>query len=212
MAGIVDGEGSITNPPKPAGGARAVCITNTDPALIEACCACCDRLGLTYRIHTVRKAKAHHLQAWTFVISTHTTLKVFAQKVPIIAPKKRRNLEILLRSYRRPPYEIEPTQALLHRLYVVEKRTYEQIRVHVGARSHGTVRHWLKKHGIRVDRKKLIRRPSPPLSTLRKLYLVEGMTAKDIAKRYKLPGNTTVAKWLNDAGIHRRSRGKSRAK
>jgi len=153
---MVDGEGTVCNPPKPDGGARTVRITNTDPALIEACCACCDRLGLQYRIHTVQPRKKHHKVAWTLVITKHESLKRFAVKVPMIAPAKIAKMKILLSSYKRPPYEIEPTKELLHQLYIVEGKSYEQIRQHVGARSHGTIGWWLKKHGIKTDRKQRI--------------------------------------------------------
>lgn len=150
---MVDGEGTVCNPPKEQGGARTIRITNTDPALIEACCACCDRLGLSYRIHTIKPRKAHHRVAWSLVITKHASLKIFAEQVPLLAPKKKFKLNVLLASYRRPPYTVEPTKELLHRLYVDEKKSFEEIRKHIGARSHGTIGHWLRKHGIKVTRK-----------------------------------------------------------
>lgn len=205
LGGIVDGEGSVCNPPKPAGGARTVRIANTDPAIIEACCACCDRLNLTYRIHTIRKRKKHHKRAWVFVITTHASLKVFAARVPIVAPAKIKNLHILLGSYRRPPYEIEPTKELLHRLYVVEGKTYEQIRAHVGARSHGTVKHWLDKHGIACDRKP--RHVSPSITLLKRWYVSQRLSTAAIARHCSVR-TVIVIRWLRKAGISVANRGR----
>jgi hypothetical protein len=192
---MIDGEGSVSLPPKREGGCRIVRITNTDPVLIVACRICCETLGLRYRIYryTGPSQNDEHRPKWDLTITCHDSLRRLAASVPFLAPEKRRKLQVLLDSYKRPPYETEPSKELLIELYCVEGKSYEEIREITGARSHGTVGHWLTKHGISASRKG---RLTPTKDQLVQLYCVEGKTYDQIRRIMGAATRSAVTHWL----------------
>jgi hypothetical protein len=102
---MIDGEGTVTNfRGDRRRHPRMVSISNTDPAIIAAITACCDVLGLTYRMTTdvVGRWPTRKPQ-WADI--THVKLygrrnfQVLLDVVPIQAPEKRRRLEVIAASY-----------------------------------------------------------------------------------------------------------------
>jgi transposase len=100
------------------------------------------------------------------------------------------------------------SQAELRRLYEHERLTPAEIGARVG-RSGRTVRVWLQQAGIALrPYRERPRRHRPPADTeLRRCYDEEGLTAAQLAARYKVSAST-ARRWLRDAGIPRRVPGR----
>jgi hypothetical protein len=155
LAGMIDGEGTVPRASKRSNKVE-IRIVNTDPTLILACRACCETLELRYRIarlNSPSKRKPHLQPIWSFSISSRSSLQRVADQVPILAAHKRKNLQDALKTFKRPPYALEPTKDVLTQLYLVEKKTFNEICCITGARSHAAIVYWIKKHGIALNRK-----------------------------------------------------------
>jgi beta-phosphoglucomutase-like phosphatase (HAD superfamily) len=96
LAAMIDGEGCVRF--NAEAHRRSVFISNTDPALIEACEQCCRLLGITYHVrwrepsHGKKKRYAHLTITGRANFETLLTL-------PIMAPAKRERLEAAVASY-----------------------------------------------------------------------------------------------------------------
>lgn len=125
LAAMIDGEGTVTNfRGDRKRHARRISISNTDPAIIAAIVACCDVLGVTYRLRTDLPGRwPSKKPQWTAI--THVAIYGRANfqallDIPIQAPEKRRRLHVLVASYV-DHVVIDPAE--VRRLYADERRT-----------------------------------------------------------------------------------------
>lgn len=109
LAGMIDGEGSVTL--GPTRKCRRVTIHNTDADLIEACEQCCEELGITFRTHQNRPVQ----RGWTIAIMGRDNLELLYTSVPIQHRRKRDLLREAVDTYQ--PRFIPPDGEELRRLY-----------------------------------------------------------------------------------------------
>jgi transposase len=100
--------------------------------------------------------------------------------------------------------------AELRRLYERQRLVPAEIGERLGV-SGRTVRTWLQQLDIplRPQPERRRRYRPPPPAQLRRRYSEDGLTAGQLAARYRVSAST-VRRWLEDAGIPRRPRGRSR--
>jgi transposase len=98
--------------------------------------------------------------------------------------------------------------AELRRLYQREQLAAVEIGERFGV-SGRTVHGWLRRLGIaprlQSERRRRHRPPTP--AELRRRYVADGLSTGQLARRYGVSA-TTVARWLEDAGISRRPPGR----
>lgn len=137
LAGMLDGEGTVTDPDQLLRHSRSVRITNTDRELIAACEACCLMLGLRYSV-TERSAKRCKVKRTYDLAFYGRDNFEKLNKLPVRSPEKARRLRGLVASYRRPK---RPTRSTLLERSVVE--SLAQLAARYGV-TQKTVRRWLK--------------------------------------------------------------------
>jgi G:T-mismatch repair DNA endonuclease (very short patch repair protein) len=130
LAAMIDGEGTVTNSQgKRARQTRMVSISNTDPAIIVAITACCDVLGLTYRLRTDLPGRwPSKKPQWTAIthvaIHGRANFQRLLDIVPIQAPEKRRRLEVIAASYV-DRVVVDPVD--VRRLYECDGHTMQEV-------------------------------------------------------------------------------------
>lgn len=148
LAAMIDGEGWVGEP-KPANpyANRAIRIANTEKELIEACAACCDVLGVKYRL-SFRKRPAKHQHwndTWWLEIYGREHLSTIHKKVPFISDRKRDRLTRSIKSYREPLNL--PSEVVLREMYFEQGLTVREIAEQLGMpfkRIYGA----MKKYGV----------------------------------------------------------------
>jgi hypothetical protein len=119
VAGLVDGEGTITLSRKHAGEGRqlVISISSTERPILEFVL---QRVGAG-KITAKKKAKAHHSEAFTFAIWNRQALSLLLQIQPLLRSYKRRRAELVRDCYvRLTPRNGKYTPAIL-----AERRRFE---------------------------------------------------------------------------------------
>lgn len=98
IAGLFDGEGTVTLCPEKPGGFRfpVLSMSSTSKNLLEICK---DTFGGHISIHKIYHL--HHKQSWSWKISHDSALHTASQLIPYIQePEKRRRILLLLSTYK----------------------------------------------------------------------------------------------------------------
>lgn len=93
LAGLVDGEGCISN-----NRTKEIVISMTDQEPLDRCMSACILLGFWCKKHGPYSNGEGRKDYWTVVVSRKATLERFADLVPLSSPK-REQLQVLLQSY-----------------------------------------------------------------------------------------------------------------
>ena len=128
IAGLVDGEGTITLSRKHAGEIRqlVISISSTERPILEFVL---QRVGAG-KITTKKTTKAHHAAAFTFAIWNRQALSLLMQIEPLLRSYKRRRAELVRSCYvRLTPRNGKYTPAML-----AAKRQFEDDLLAVRAR------------------------------------------------------------------------------
>ena len=153
LAGMIDGEGSVSvaRTGLHAGakyGKRSVRISNTERDLVDAVCEAYDVLDIRYRINGWQPSdNPSYRYAWEVVVSRRPDLERIFALVPIQSTRKRARLKDAVSSYCYRASEREPAAEVLHRLYVLERRSMRMIGAQYDV-SVCTVQTWLKRIGV----------------------------------------------------------------
>ena len=97
VAGIIDGEGSITLTVKQKGGTRhlTILVSSTDETLLKYL----QKIIGAGKILTKRVYKPHHKPAYTYSISNRQALSILSQAAPYLRTYKLRRAQIVLAQY-----------------------------------------------------------------------------------------------------------------
>jgi hypothetical protein len=148
LAALIDGEGTVQCVRRN----RNIAIANTDLGILAAGCACCDLLGIEWRLWEDRDARRKR-PCWYLLIRKRESLAFIYEYVPLQSAVKRERLGQLLLTYKRPR---SPSAETLRSLYWERNMTAREIADFLGFPSSTSgVYHQMKRHGI-------ARRPASP--------------------------------------------------
>ena len=139
LAGMIDGEGTVTDPQRIRRQSRAVRITNTDRELITACEECCVLLGLRFKVYERSPQRCKGKRTYDLVMYGRDNFEKLA-RLPLRSPIKLARLKGLVLSYPRPK---RPTRYVLLKLHAVESVAY--IAAQYGV-TRVTVYRWLREN------------------------------------------------------------------
>lgn len=131
LAGIIDGEGTITNSKK---GNRRVVIYNTDQSIIDVTCEVLDMLEIEFKVYKRQKMQMIH-------ISRLQNLRKL-EEVPIRCTKKIVKLRKAIEGYKKMP-DSEQIREL-----IFLGKTDAEIASIMGIGSRTAVIYWRRKFGI----------------------------------------------------------------
>ena len=138
LGGIIDGEGHVTRPDV----GRAVRITNTDPAIVEAVISAAVQLGLVYTVNERDNQRRSRKPSWEVGFYGRANLERLAMLVPL-SPTKRERLDTILSTYLPRP----PTEVRLRDLYEGQGLSLRAVAARVGLSKSG-LQFLFAKYGI----------------------------------------------------------------
>ncbi len=207
LAGMIDGEGSITMVRKQV---RTVVIVNTDIDLIDACAECYDTLGISYHRYQRRYSGQNPKWADKHILQVYGqgNIERIYELVPIRSKAKRATLEAMMGSWRKP----QPTKEELERLYVGQGWSYKQLMEHFNIRSAATVSRLMRSYGIEprvyspglaaaIRWQKVKGIAAPATEELQRMYASHSI--EELARHYSV-STSTIHKWLVLNDIPRR--------
>lgn len=146
-AGIIDGEGNVSV------GARhrAIRVSNTEPAILDAYTEALDLLGITWT-RTSTPAKGNNSAIEQVAVFGRRNLEIASKEIPLQSAKRDRLL-FAVRSFVLPHYrrKHEVQRSAVERL-IGEGMTHREIAEALGLRSHSNAQYYLKKFGLQTRR------------------------------------------------------------
>jgi len=120
LAGLIDGEGSITLSRRYRSGQRqlAVSISNTEKELLNSVMQMIGAGKLTNK----RRDSKLHQQSYTYQISNRQALELLRQTAPFLRGYKRKRAELVLTFY----LEVTPRNGRYSEELLLKKRKFEQ--------------------------------------------------------------------------------------
>jgi hypothetical protein len=144
LAGIIDGEGSISCTSRN----MVIRISNTEYSIIQATCECLDLLGVEYIVHEHKRTN-HWKDFWIIGIYRLSNFQKLAE-VPLRSENKKWALERILANHKGDRMTHNPDPEVLKSLYLAGK-THREIAEEMGFKSHSNVQYWLKKYDLTLN-------------------------------------------------------------